>query len=69
MSGASLLNDAEPKAGLNLLLTASSLGNLTPDSFDLPPRGPILSPVDPTQEDSDEEDEEAQRFDAGHYYS
>ena len=48
-------------------LTASSLGNLTPASFDLAPRGPILSPVDPTQEDTDEEDEEAKSFDAGHY--
>jgi hypothetical protein len=39
-------------------LAASSLKNITPDSFDLAPSGPILSPVDPNAEDAGDEGED-----------
>jgi hypothetical protein len=60
--------EIDPEWGERALqkLTASSLGKLAPDSFDLAPRGPILSPVDPSQEDTGDEDEgDAETFDDG----
>jgi hypothetical protein len=39
-------------------LTASSLKNIAPDSFDLAPSGPIFSPVDPSKEDVGDDGED-----------
>jgi hypothetical protein len=58
--------EIDPEWGAQALqkLTCSALGNLTPNSFDLAPSGPILSPVDPSQEDAGDEDENETEFPA-----